>query len=561
MGEWQVDLKIPGKGRFCKGRVKFNVVLTVYLILLPLSTMRYLFMFILLTAASRVPAQKTVNITIDAFDTAQRIDNFGASAAWYSEFIGRSWPLKTKEKLAEWLFSNDIDRRGDPRGIALSAFRFNLGGGTAEQGDSSGIKDFRRRVECFLQRDGRYDWSRQAGYLWFARRAREYGVADLIAFSNTPPVQFTGNGLGYKTLKDHRSNLRAGCYPAFADFLATVLQHFDAEGLHFTYISPVNEPQWDWADPYGQGGQEGSPWTNAEILALARCLDSVLSARGLSTKILLTEAGSLDYLYGQDKGEANHQIQQLFGGGSRWPHVPPMIGGHGYFTDKRDSNRIGIRERLADTASAYGLGYWQTEYSMLGDGYKEGKAGRIPAMDCALFLAKVIHDDLVYGNARAWQFWNSWEPADPAADTRYCLIALQPANDSFGSGNAVATKNLWALGHYSRFVRPGMQRLRVGYGDALTPAQRASQVMVSCFAGRDSLVLVAINYSGQPQQLRPVFRNAGSLTTYTSYVTTAEAGTNMRSMPARLLSDGIDLAPRSICTVVIAPIARPTKSL
>lgn len=524
--------------------------------------MRFLFISILLIIiVLRVSAQKTVSISIDLRDTAQCIDDFGASGAWYSEFIGRSWSLKTKEQLAEWLFSNEVDRRGDPRGIALSAFRFNLGGGTTEQGDSSGIKDLKRRAECFLQRDGHYDWSRQAGYMWFVRRAREYGVADLIAFSNTPPVQFTSNGLGFKMLKDLRSNLRADCYPAFADFMATVLEHFDGEGLHFSYISPVNEPQWDWANPYGQGGQEGSPWTNSEIAAVTRCLDSALSARGLSAKILLTEAGNLEYLYGQDKGETNHQIQALFGGGGaslRGPsgvgglsHVPPIVGGHSYFTDKRDSSRIAVRQRLADTAGAYGLGYWQTEYSMLGDGYKEGRAGRVPAMDCALFLAKVIHDDLVYGNARAWQFWNSWEPADPAADTRYCLIALQPANDSFASGNAVATKNLWALGHYSRFVRPGMQRLRVDYGDGLTLSQRASQVMVSCFAGRDSIVLVAINYSGQAQQLRPVFRNASVGSMYTCYVTTAEAGANMRFMPGRALSEGVDLAPRSICTVVI----------
>lgn len=524
-----------------------------------------LLILLLLFATSQVSAQKTVGITIDTRDTAQRIDNFGASAAWFSEFVGSSWSLKTREKLAEWLFSNAIDRHGDPRGIALSSFRFNLGGGTMEQGDSSGIKDFRRRADCFLQRDGHYDWNRQAGYLWFVRRAKEYGVPELIAFSNTPPVQFTSNGLGFKTVKDHYSNLRPDRYPAFADFMATVLQHFDAEGLHFNYISPVNEPQWDWADAYGAGGQEGSPWTNAEIAALVRCLDSALSARRLSSRILLTEAGNLEYLYGQDKGESNHQIQELFGpgrgpGGGSAPgatgigalkHVPPIIGGHGYFTDKRDSNRIGVRQRLADTAAAYGLGYWQTEYSMLGDGYKEGRVGRISAMDCALFLAKVIHDDLVYGNARAWQFWNSWEPADPGADVRYCLIALQPGNDSFTSGDVIATKNLWALGQYSRFVRPGMQRLRVGYDDGLTPVQRASQVMVSCFANRESIVLVAVNYSGVAQQLRAVFRNAGALTTYTSFVTTAEAGCNMRSMPARALADGIDLAPRSICTVVI----------
>jgi hypothetical protein len=80
--------------------------------------MRFLFVSILFLAFCRVPAQKPVNVTIDAFDTAQRIDNFGASGAWYSEFIGRSWSLKTKEQLAEWLFREKTKAGGEETAIS-----------------------------------------------------------------------------------------------------------------------------------------------------------------------------------------------------------------------------------------------------------------------------------------------------------------------------------------------------------------------------------------------------------------------------------------------------------
>jgi O-glycosyl hydrolase len=513
------------------------------------------FLVITVTCFPQSPA--TVTLSVDVRDTAQRIDNIGASAAWFSEYVGKYWPEATREKMARWLFSKEYDRDGNPEGIGLSAFRFNLGGGTAEQGDSSGIKDFKRRVECFLQPDGQYDWSRQSGYLWFVRKAKAYGVANLIAFSNTPPVQFTTNGLGFKTEKDHRSNLGPDHYADFANFMVTVARHFREEGLIFNYISPVNEPQWEWTDPYGKGGQEGTTWTNDEIAAIVRSLDSALSAQQVRSRILITEAGNLEYLYGHTNGQTNHQVQRLFGTGSPLEvkglsHVPPVIGGHSYFTDKGDSLRIAVRKHLADTARKYGVSYWQTEYSMLGDGYKEGRKGRIPAMDCALFLAKVIHDDLVYGNAKAWQFWNSWEPADSAWDTRYCLIALHPSNDHWTNGTAAATKNLWALGHYSRFIRPGMQRLEVVTHDGLSDEQREQQVMTSAFIGSRQLVLVAINYSDAPKLLKPVLRHFGKVTTIARYVTAADKSSNMRYSASSTLGSGILLPPRSINSIVIS---------
>jgi O-glycosyl hydrolase len=182
---------------------------------------------------------QVLTLKIDVRRAAQTIENIGASGCWYSEPIGRYWPATKKKQMAKWLFSRGFDSAGDPAGIGLSAWRFNIGGGTAEQGDSSGIDKVWRRAECFLSPDGSYDWSKQAGYLWFVHQAYAYGVEKLIAFCNTPPVSMTKNGFGYKTEKDYRSNLREDRYGAYAGFLATVLDHFDSIGLPFSYISPA----------------------------------------------------------------------------------------------------------------------------------------------------------------------------------------------------------------------------------------------------------------------------------------------------------------------------------
>lgn len=510
---------------------------------------------ILTTVLAHAQKPRELVIKIDIKNKAQKIDNFGAAGAWFTEGIAKNWPTQNREQMAEWLFSKELDANGNPKGIGLSAWRFNIGGGTAEQGDSSGITDFRKRVECFLGPDGTYDWSKQAGYVWFTKKARDYGVENLIAFSNTPPVQFTKNGRGYKTTKDYISNLKPEHYADYGRFLATVLKHFDEEGLHFKYISPVNEPQWDWYHAPGQGAkQEGSPWRNDEIAHVAKALDSALTATGSTSQILLTEAAQLDFLYGKT-GNATQQTQAFFAPKSKLvltnlKHLPRLIGGHSYFTDKGDSARIAIRRHVADTTAKYGVTFWQTEYSMLADGYREGKAGRIPAIDCALFLSKVIHDDLVYGNAAAWQLWNSWEPGNPDFDTRYYLIALKPANKEYTDGTITATKNLWALGHYSRFVRPGMHRLNIQRNDKLNKEQIAQDLMVSAYANEKQVVLVAINYGNEERVLRPEV-NGFKVKGAEVYLTTGEKGVDMRRSELGRLKDGVTIPGRGMVTVVL----------
>jgi O-glycosyl hydrolase len=491
----------------------------------------------------------TVVVKIDFNKTAQTIDNIGASACWFSEGIGKYWPSAKKEEIAKLLFSRKFDSQNNPEGIGLSAFRFNIGSGTAEQGDSSGIKDFRKRTECFLLPNGKYDWSKQAGYRFFLQKAHDYGVENLIAFSNSPPVQFTKNHLGYKTEKDYVTNIRADAYNAYAQFLATVLNHFDSQGLHFNYISPVNEPQWDWSHKYMEADQEGSPWRNEDIYHVVRSLDSALSHNNLNNKILITEAGMLTYLYGGNAG-ASHQIQNFFKPGSPFylgyvKHVMPTAGGHSYFTESNDSTLVSVRRHLADTAQKYKVNYWETEYSMLANGYKEGAKRKRTTMDCALFLAKVINSDLTIGNATAWQFWNVFEPGNSDFDTRYYLIALKP-NPDFKDGEFTITKNLWALGHYSLFIRPGMQRL-------ITNNDNLQGIMTSAYRDRNNkLVVIAINYSTEAAQLKLDLQHAKkNYSKVSTYLTTAAADINIKPMPVKSYANSISLPARAIATLVV----------
>lgn len=92
----------------------------------------------------------------------QTVDHFGASDAWSTQFVG-NWPARKREAIADLLFSRELDEAGNPEGIGLSLWRFNIGAGSAEQGANSGISDEWRRAESFLKADGRYDWQKQQG--------------------------------------------------------------------------------------------------------------------------------------------------------------------------------------------------------------------------------------------------------------------------------------------------------------------------------------------------------------------------------------------------------------
>ncbi|HLO37756.1 MAG TPA: glycoside hydrolase, partial [Lacibacter sp.] len=102
-----------------------------------------------------------VKISININKQFQVIENFGASDAWACQFAGL-WPDEKKNAIADLLFSTDTFSDGSPKGIGLSQWRFNIGAGSTQQGESSGIRDEWRRAESFLEPNGTYNWNRQA---------------------------------------------------------------------------------------------------------------------------------------------------------------------------------------------------------------------------------------------------------------------------------------------------------------------------------------------------------------------------------------------------------------
>ncbi|QKG55365.1 xylanase [Hymenobacter sp. BRD128] len=487
-------------------------------------------------------APAVVTVRIDATKTYQTIANFAASDAWAGQFVG-NWPAAKKEAIADLLFSTEARLSGQPKGIGLSLWRVNLGAGSAEQGEASGIKDEWRRAESFLTPAGTYDWNRLAGQRWLMEAARQRGVTQFLGFLNSPPVSLTRNGKAYATAK--QPNLAPEKFAALADYCARVLEGVRQKtGITFAYLSPVNEPQWDWSD----GGQEGTPFQNEDITSISKALSTSLVKAKLSTQLLVAEAGKLDYLFiTADKPGRGDQIAAFFGdkaaptylGGT--PRVAPIMAGHSYFTTSPQAQAVATRQQLAARmASVPKLNFWQSEYCILGDNAGEINGGpRDLGMAPALYLARVIHTDLAVANAAAWQWWLAISPYDYKDGLVYI-------DKNKTDGNFYPSKMLWALGNYSRFVRPGAVRVAAQLDGA--PASPGAP-LVSAYrsANGRQLITVVVNDADAATDLRLAL--AGRRLGASQPFTTSATG-DLQPGPAVPAGAVLHVGPRSITTLV-----------
>lgn len=504
--------------------------------------------------------QATSPILITPSESYQTIEDFGASDCWTGNVVGNYWGNTQKEYIAEKLFSQEFDSKGNPLGIGLSNWRVNLGGGTSEQGEASGIEDATRRAECFLQSDGTYDWQKQAGQQYFMQKAKDYGCEHFVLFSNTPPVHYTKNGKGFASAS-LGCNLKSDNFDDFAEFLATTSEHFRAEGYPVTYISPINEPQFNWTE-----GQEGTPWENSDIKKLALQLNNSLQQRESPIRIMLPEASSYDKLYGGN-GRASNQIYQLFDPKSsnyvgNLSSVEPIVAGHSYWTFSNNTQLKSVRTELWEKAKLYDLRTAQTEWSMLDaapstdTGFPESYDAAT-YMDIALFMGKVIHCDLAYANVSSWSYWTSLATEVYSQKNRFMLIRLTPSDGNggynayaslFNGGLAEATPTLWALGNYSRFIRPGFRRIRLDGADNMNhllgtayyapDSTRIVAVFVNTAAYNHSITVGFNELKGQPVKIARYVTSSSGGMLKDQYLKNYEAGKK------------ITLVPRSITTLV-----------
>lgn len=462
-------------------------------------------------------AQNEQKLVFNFASPRQTIHSFGASDCWRVQYIGKNWPIEKRNQIADLLFSSEFDSWGNPKGIGLSMWRFNIGSGSHEAGDNGGVASQWRRTECFLEKEGDWNWDKQEGQRWMLQAARERGVRYSLGFSITAPYFMTKNGMARAREKTPYANIRENQFDDYAAFLAEVSTH-----LKLDYLSPINEPQWEWVG----SGQEGMQATNEECSRLIHLLDKELKRRESKTKVVFGEAGDIRYLYrsGTNKPERDNQLKEIFS--KKGIHsiyglssVAPIVSGHSYWSTWPVDTLIQTRKELAEELGKQlpsNYTYWQTEYCPMEQNpdNPRGGGGRDLGMNTALYVARVIHHDLTVANAASWQWWTAFSEWNYKDGLIFIDDGTIADGASRGDEEMIETckndgvfrtsKLLWALGNYSFFVRPGMVRLASG-----AEMEESTSVMASAYIDKSSkqVVVVLINYSEENQKVDLSFQS------------------------------------------------------
>jgi O-glycosyl hydrolase len=483
----------------------------------------------LLVTGGPAPAATLVQVSATP---AQTIQNIGASGAWWVNDVGR-FTVANQQRVAELLFGAG--------GLALSALRYNIGGGGV------GVADTDRRPETFLVSPGTYDWTRDRGGVTFLRYADQFGVPTIVGFVNSAPPVWTTNG------QSCGGTLRAGSEQAFATYLADVVTHFDAEGVRITHLSPMNEPN----NSFG-----GSPCSQEGMLVpvgqrddLVRAVGTTFQSRAPWVGVIADESSST--------GQFNTEAPQWMNQAGTAQRVTALAH-HTY-----DFPSDGTRAAAGLVGKRFGKPTWATEiccFTGLSGGYGQGYD---PTIVGALNMASIMHRDFTVAGDSAFHWWTAVSKvmgcspgANPSCATNTNtsgwndgLIYYDPQFASNGNQTLYLTKRYYAMAQYSRFVRPGAVRHHV------TGAPAGVQVLASSQGGNWTIVVNNLNTTAADLDVHlGALENVTPTAAYRTSATENLASAGNPSVANGTVS--VSLPARSISTYVLrqnggTPVAQP----
>jgi O-glycosyl hydrolase len=464
----------------------------------------------------------------------QKIDHFGASGAWTGEFTGR-WSDVARNRLADLLFSPED-------GIGLTMWRFNIGAGL----DTKRIRYAWNSVESFEISRGKYDWTRQRGQRWWISAAIKRRVPRVLAFANSPPTTLTRNGFTNCDDDGSTTNLKPGAEQQYARYLADIIDHFrnnpvESERVTFSRVAPLNEPEWDWNGHY----QEGNRASNEDIGRVLLALHEELVRRKIPVPIDAIESGDLKSMFGLSKGNTERfkaaygDYLNLFADPKLVPAMDHLLSYHSYWTQTPESGLLRLRQELRAGAKARlpDFSIWQTECCIM-------ERHRDLTMDTALRVARIIDADLTVAGASGWSWWL----AISNHDYKDGLIYTDWQKDG-DAENIIPSRLFWVLGNYSRFVRPGFQRVAID-SDAHSHMEWSGSAYVN--DATRQLVIVYLNQSNAAVhvQLRVCKHDSSPVAlSLTPHITSDIPGDELKPYPMLSTGQPVTIPPRSVTTL------------
>lgn len=431
----------------------------------------------------------------------QTITSFGASGAWWPNFLG-DFPPAQQKNLSALLFSED--------GLQLSGYRYNMG--ASGDKDNTTVSTPGRGVESFLNTDGSYDWQRDGPGVYYLKAAQDAGVGSITFFVNAMPSNLTSDNITTTKTTPCGSSLSAEQIPRFVEYITTVLAHMVEVGIKMEYISPMNEPD----NSFSSCTQEGMSVPTSNRAAVFQQLRASLQASttpGVSTvKIMgdetsqitsqalreyedwlpaVLQAKSIDaiaaHMYDWPDDAMLLNYRQLVINNSL-PNLPPPI-------------KMTEISTFISAAGVYAPWGW-TGPKIFGVEYD-------PSINSALDMARYIWQWLTLVNAESWDWWtavSNMMPCSPST-TPGCastysnsqsppgfndgLVYIDPNYATTKDYSFYLPKRYWVFRHFTKFLRPGAVRYDVPnevlpYGTVAVAGLNTDGVYSTIFVNRNA---------------------------------------------------------------------------
>lgn len=456
-------------------------------------------------------------LKIDENTKYQTMESFGASGAWWSQYVG-GWDkpygddtVPVRDAIATLLYSRED-------GIGLSAYRFNLGAGSRDSMNGE-IWDINRRAESFEVAPRKYDFTKDENAVWFLKKVVELGASEITLFSNSPLERLTVNGKAHMTGKN-QVNIMPDKYDDFATYVLDVTEHFVKEGIPVKFISPINEPQWDWLN-----GQEGTHYEPKEVVEILKVFLEELQKRESLKGIELSAPES-----GEWGGRTKEYMSAILDDEQLGSYFHTMDN-HSYWTNTETKESFKRWQKLNYPNIKLRTSEWC-----------EMVHGKDYTMDSAFNMLDVIHEDLTILDVVSWQKW----VAVADGDYRDGLIYVNKDKKAFR-----ATKRLWAFGNITKFVRPGYERVDVSNAYSNIYNMKSVAFTGVNEEGYKELVIVLINR----EEAKEFMLDINSLNTYRSYEiysTTESIDLEQIASNKFSLDTIIEIEGESITTIVLS---------
>ncbi len=453
-----------------------------------------------LIALDRSTAYAASTATINGSSVLQPIDGFGFSEAFGRTNVIRAMSTQNQQQVLDLLFSPTT-------GAGMNILRLGISStGSSIQPTNPGGPNATPRYVW----DGNDD-----GQVWLSKQAQSYGVSRFYANPWSAPGYMKTNGdeaNGGALCGLSGASCASGDWRrAYANYLIQYTRFYAQEGIRITDLAFTNEPNWT-------ATYSSMRFTPAQAAELAKIVGPLADAEGMNMMCCDAINWTSEATYSSAimaDSEASRWVDihtgHSYGNG---PSAPLSVGGRHTWTAEWSPDGTTWNENWDD-----GSGY---------DGFT---------------VAQAIHTAMTGGNVNGYVYWYGVS----TGATRGFIQA--------NGANYRASKRLWAMAGYSRFIRPGANRIGASTSDG--------NLRLSAYRNSDgSIVVVALNVASSATSVSYSLQNTGVTTgSATPYVTNSSS--SMAAQPAVGVSGGAFTATvpaRSLATYVIRGGGGPTPS-